>query len=496
MKRRFPLYAKILVWFFLNLLLLGIAAVVVFSGRGGVDAVLVRYAGDRIREVSRGITVELGQRPSSEWDGVLQRYSEVYGVNFLLFRLDGTQLAGEPTVLPKEVQEMLSNRGEVLRLMFGEDVSKNISHNVGEGGLPFGSNIESRPFPRQRPRFLVRTSNPTRYWVALPAGLRGQTEGPREPSVLLIESHSLYGGGLFLDITPLIVAVSGVALFSVLFWLPLIRGITRSIRQTTRATEQIAAGRFDVRVPAQRRDELGQLGEAVNIMTERLEGFVTGQRRFLGDIAHELCSPIARAQVAVSLLEQRSNEPGRIYVRDLREEIEHMSGLVGELLSFSKASLGKTAVKLQPVNVRQVIERAVERETQLGADIRLAMESGLTAAADPELLQRALANLLRNAVRYAGNAGPITVSGCRDDDSALITVTDCGPGVPEESLQRLFDPFYRVDNSRTRETGGVGLGLTIAKTCVEACRGSVVCRNGNPSGFEVLVRLSAISDHD
>src|SRR5262245_45277940 len=165
-----------------------------------------------------------------------------------------------------------------------------------------------------------------------------------------------------------------------------------------------------------------------------------------------------------------------------------MSGLVGELLSFSKASLAETQVKLHPVNAQEVIERVVQHETQLGADVRLVMETGLTAAADPEMLQRALANLLRNAVRYAGTAGPITVSGCRDGNMVLITVTDCGPGVPEESLQRLFDPFYRVDKSRTRETGGVGLGLTIAKTCVEACGGSVVCRNGNPSGFEVLVR--------
>jgi two-component system, OmpR family, sensor histidine kinase CpxA len=496
MKRRFPLYAKILVWFFLNLLLLGIVAAVVLGSRVGLDALLIRYAGDHIRGASRLILAEVGRRPHSEWTEVLQRHSEAYGVKFLLFRIDGTQLAGEPTSIPHEVQEVLSKIENVVRSISRRNSSDTSLLTFGGSGLPSHHGLESQPTSLERPRFFVRTSNPTRYWLTFPAGLESQGDGSLRPAMLVIMSDNLDGGGLFFDVTPLIVAGFVALLFSVLFWLPLVRGITRSIGQMTRATEQIAQGRFDVRVPEQRRDELGQLGEAVNSMTKRLEGFVTGQKRFLGDIAHELCSPIARAQVAVSLLEQRSNEPGRIYVRDLREEIEHMSGLVGELLSFSKASLGKTAVKLQPVNVRQVIERAVERETQLGADIRLAMESGLTAAADPELLQRALANLLRNAVRYAGNAGPITVSGCRDDDSALITVTDCGPGVPEESLQRLFDPFYRVDNSRTRETGGVGLGLTIAKTCVEACGGSVVCRNGNPSGFEVLVRLSAISDHD
>jgi two-component system sensor histidine kinase CpxA len=269
----------------------------------------------------------------------------------------------------------------------------------------------------------------------------------------------------------------------------LVRGITRSIGQVTRATEQIARGRFDVRVPAQRRDELGHLGQAVNSMAERIEGFVTGQKRFLGDIAHELCSPLARAQVASGILEQRANESSKSYVQDVQEEVQHMSHLVDELLSFSKASLGKTEVKLQPVNMREVTERSIQRETHVDSDIRLEMESCLTAAADPDLVQRALANLLRNATRYAGDAGPITISGRREADAILIGVIDCGPGVPEESLRSLFDPFYRVDNSRARETGGVGLGLTIVKTCIEACGGSVICRNRKPSGLEVLIRL-------
>jgi two-component system, OmpR family, sensor histidine kinase CpxA len=379
MKRRFPLYAKILVWFFLNLVLLGIVTIAVLGGRVGINLLLAGHVGERVRGVNGVIRAELRQRPSSEWTEVLQRHSEAYRVKFLLFRIDGTQLAGEPTSLPHEVQEVLSKIENAVR-------SRNISDTslltFGGSGLPSNHGLESQPTSFERPRFFVRTSNPTRYWLTVPVGLESQRNGPLRPAMLVIVSDSLDGGGLFFDVTPLIVAGLGALLFSVLFWLPLVRGITRSIGQMTRATEQIAQGRFDVRVPEQRRDELGQLGEAVNSMTKRLEGFVTGQKRFLGDIAHELCSPIARAQVAVSLLEQRSNEPGRIYVRDLREEIEHMSGLVGELLSFSKASLGKTAVKLQPVNVRQVIERAVERETQLGADIRLAMESGLTAAAD------------------------------------------------------------------------------------------------------------------
>src|SRR6266571_42100 len=106
----------------------------------------------------------------------------------------------------------------------------------------------------------------------------------------------------------------------IVLWFPLVRGITRSLGQISRATERIAEGQFDVRVRIPRRDELGQLGAAVSRMAQRLEGFVTGQKRFLGDTAHELCTPLARIQMAVGILEQRSTESSRCYVQDVREE--------------------------------------------------------------------------------------------------------------------------------------------------------------------------------
>ena len=224
-------------------------------------------------------------------------------------------------------------------------------------------------------------------------------------------------------------------------------------------------------------------------MAGRLAGVVTGQKRFLGDIAHELCAPLSRTQMALGILEQRADDKQKAYVEDLREEVQHMSSLVNELLSFSKASLGATATKLGPVRLRAIAEEAARRESIEGAQVRLDVPADLSVLAEPELLVRALANLLRNAVRYAGEAGPITVSARQDDAEVLLTVADCGPGVPEPELARIFDPFYRLDASRDATTGGVGLGLAIVKTCVESCRGSVSCRNRQPSGLEVTIRL-------
>jgi two-component system sensor histidine kinase CpxA len=107
------------------------------------------------------------------------------------------------------------------------------------------------------------------------------------------------------------------------------------------------------------------------------------------------------------------------------------------------------------------------------------------------LLARAVGNVLRNAIRYAGNAGPVLLRAVASGPEIVLTVRDSGPGVPESSLAKLFDPFFRPDVSRTADTGGVGLGLAIVKTCVEACQGRVSLRNLQPHGLEVEIRLPA-----
>ncbi|MBU6402141.1 MAG: HAMP domain-containing histidine kinase [Verrucomicrobia bacterium] len=488
MRIRFPLYAKVLVWFFLNLLFLGLICYgfVKVQFRVGLDSLLMGRTGDRIQAVADIIAAELGASPASQWDEILQRFGRAYQVTFLLLRSDGTPAAGAHVALPADV---------LSRVVF----RRGPPDFAGRGPPRFRSPGPATDFPPpdpprpplSPPRFMLRTENPTRYWV----GVRlppPRAPPPRPgPMVLLAVSPSLWGGGLFFDLTPWIAVGAGVVFFSVLFWLPLVRGVTRSISQLTRATEQIAQGRFQTRVEAARRDELGQLGEAVNQMAGRLDGLVSGQKRFLGDIAHELCSPIARIQVALGILEQRTDPKQKPYVNDLQEEVQHMSGLVSELLSFSKASLEPAAVKLQAVSLRDVATRAARREADGRAEVRLEMPDGLLVRADPELLARALANLVRNAVRYAGHAGPITLSGRAEAGQVIITVTDCGPGVPEASLAQLFDPFYRPEPSRSAETGGAGLGLAIVKTCIESCRGTVSCRNRRPAGWEVTVRLEA-----
>jgi len=135
------------------------------------------------------------------------------------------------------------------------------------------------------------------------------------------------------------------------------------------------------------------------------------------------------------------------------------------------------------------VEEALRRETSEPSQIAQEIPDELTVLADYDLLVRAISNLLRNALRYSEGAGSITITAAREDGGMAIRVADSGPGVPEEELPKLFDAFYRLDASRTRETGGVGLGLTIVKTCIESCNGTVVAQNRQPHGLEVTIRL-------
>ena len=500
MNVRFPLYAKILLWFFLNLLILVVGFLVFFKLQ--LNSAIVTTVHDRLRPIEQIIMSELAPSPRSEWDDVLKRFGAAYGVKFALYRNNGDQVAGEKMKLPQTVIDQMKQPG--LRRDGPPDLAPDDPARDDPSRGDFGPPPEDRPgLDRDRPG--ARGPMPLRlpggavgiffahadgkYWAGLRTHIQ-RPDVPIGPMTLIAMSSTLSGGGLFLDTRPWIVAGIVVIVVSALFWFPLIRSVTHSVSKMTKATQSIAAGDFDARVADQRRDELGRLGEAINAMAVRLKGLVTGQKRFLGDTAHELCSPIARIQLHLGILEESAHPQDKQRIEELREEIQQMSALVNELLSFSKASLEPAAVKLQRVRVKAAAEQAAKRETVPGSRINVEVADDVGVLAEPELLSRAIGNLVRNAIRYAGSCGPITVSAERNEDLVRIHIRDCGPGVPDESVLQLFDPFYRPEVARDRESGGVGLGLAIVKTCVESCHGMVSCRNLKP-GFEVTLELQA-----
>ncbi|MBI3472116.1 MAG: HAMP domain-containing histidine kinase, partial [Candidatus Solibacter usitatus] len=277
---------------------------------------------------------------------------------------------------------------------------------------------------------------------------------------------------------------------TILCWLPFLRNLTKTIARMEQATARIAEGRFDAALAIRRRDELGRLASSIEQMAGRLGALLEGQKRFLGDTAHELRSPLGRMQVALELLERRVAKGDR-YLADLREDVAEMSHLTDDLLQFARLEAGDRKLVVQPVVVAEIVRRACRLESSNGATIDVEVAGDLVGMADADALTRAFANVLRNAIRYAGDAGPIRVTACRNGPTVDISVSDCGPGVPAGALPHLFDPFYRVDQGRDRRSGGVGLGLSIVKSAVEACGGSVSCRAVKPHGLQVRLSLPA-----
>jgi two-component system sensor histidine kinase CpxA len=276
MGARFPLYAKILSWFFLNLLVLIAVFLLLVNAQFRFDLgwVFATAARQRVNAMRDLIVGELNTTRPDDWERVIESFSDAYNVRLALLDENGAPLIGAVDALAPEVRA---------RIMQAE-AEKN--HDV---------------------EAFLRTTNPSRYWLLVSAQPDNLEAGGPMHVLLVAESNSVTLGGLIMDLRLGWLLALGSALFSIIFWLPLLRGMTRSIRQMTDATERIAMGHFDVRVPARRRDELGVLAGAINRMGLRLDGLVKGQTRFLGDVAHELCSPLSRLQMALGIIEQRAD---------------------------------------------------------------------------------------------------------------------------------------------------------------------------------------------
>jgi len=465
--RSLPLSAKILLWFFLNVAFLALVGWIFARAQFGpaLNMLFVGRGAERVQAMARAVAGELDNRPRDEWDAVLARFSSAYQSKIALYRDDGAYIAGSGIRPPETIVGKISSPPAFRP----PPPDRSRDH----GPPP--------PFPKED----LHTDQPSLYWSLIRLPLRDR--GPRlpVPTTLLIASETPPGGESIFEFVPLVIGSCVVLALSALLWFPLVRGITRSLRQMTDTAENIARGRFDTHVATTRGDELGRLAHALNHMAARLQEFFTGQKRFLGDIAHELCSPLARMEVALSILEQRVDEKQRTYIEDVREETRQMSALVDELLSFSKAVIGGKDVRLKAVPLPPLVREVLRREAIEEAKAIVEMDDSLVIWSDPTLTARAIGNVVRNARRYAGKAGPIRLSAVLKDRKVRLSVTDCGPGVKDEILHRLFDPFFRPEASRSRDTGGAGLGLAIVKSCVEACGGSVSLRNVQPSGLRV-----------
>jgi two-component system, OmpR family, sensor histidine kinase CpxA len=296
---------------------------------------------------------------------------------------------------------------------------------------------------------------------------------------------------------PLLVGVFIGALVCLL----LARYLTAPLKQLRRATEAYAAGDLSQRVApllGYRRDEIVDLATAFDHMAERLSTLMLSQKQLLIDVSHELRSPLSRVEVALGLARQRAGTNSPPELDRIEREIERLNELIGQLLSLARLESDTQPPVPEPVDLGELLQTIVS-DVALEAQarrctLRLEKRVPATIQGNAQLLHSALENVVRNAVKYTTEGTAVTLTMNRDPAQAgwlEISVRDCGSGVPEEMLTRLFEPFVRVGSARDRSSGGYGLGLAIAERAVRLHGGEISARNQPGGGLTVTIRLPA-----
>ena len=262
------------------------------------------------------------------------------------------------------------------------------------------------------------------------------------------------------------------------------------LRVLGQTVERFGKGNLSARVNSRRQDEIGELSRAFDQMAERIQTLLTAERRLLQDISHELRSPLARLSFGVELVRTADDREGA--VARLKKEIDRLTHLVGGLLQVTRvegdpASLKQEVFSLNGLLLELAADVAIEADVR-GCHLVVKEEEQITVRADHELLRRAVENILRNAIRHAPEGTAIEMKLDCQPSTVSITVRDYGPGVPEEMLSSIFKPFFRVDSSRDSASGGVGLGLAIAKSAIALHRGNLSAANMHP-GLLVCIEL-------
>jgi len=276
--------------------------------------------------------------------------------------------------------------------------------------------------------------------------------------------------------------------------------LTSPIMRLRAATQKLASGDLSARAglpQARRHDEMAELMRDFDRMAERLQGLMNAQKRLLTDISHELRSPLARLSVALELARQRSGTEAASALDRIDRETTRLNQMIEQLLTIVRLEGGDEPAIKSPVDLGELIQEiakdaafeAQSRHCQVEVDVA----DGCVVTGNPALLHSAIENVVRNALRYTqeGTTAQVRLEQGRGPRGAeaIVRVTDSGPGVPEESLDKLFRPFYRIDDARGRQTGGVGLGLAITERAVTLHGGTICATNRPEGGLMIEIRL-------
>lgn len=428
--------------------------------------------------IGLAIVVTLALRPTSEFSGIETQQGKILSEAVQAYQTGGNTAA-------RDYLRALHDSQRVRAFLFNDQwqeltgrVLPDWAERVARGETSTADTIWGRIRPVQFLRQSMTASDGRRYTLAieLPPG-QHSVFGPR----------GVPGLGIAIGLLS-----SGVVCFFLAGYL------TSPVVRLRAATQKLASGDLTARagVPRFRRhDEMAELVRDFDSMAERLEMLVKAQSRLLNDISHELRSPLARLNVALALARQRSGPAAVSAIDRAERESERLNEMIGRLLTIARLESDDTMQKF-PVDLRELvveIARDADFEAQAGnIHVEVSGAEECVVMGDPSLLHSAIENVVRNATRYTREGSSVRVELQReglDRQEAVVRVYDSGPGVPAEALDKMFRPFYRIDDARGRRTGGVGLGLAITFRAVRLHGGTVRAVNQPQGGLMVEIRL-------
>jgi len=269
----------------------------------------------------------------------------------------------------------------------------------------------------------------------------------------------------------ILIGLLGLSLIGLTVYL-LVRQLEQRLSVLEGAATRIAAGNLETRVPDVGTDSVGRLAAAFNGMARHLQRLLAVQREMVSAVAHELRTPVARLRFGLEMsAEAQTDEARRKYLEGMDGDIDDLDALVDEMLVYSRLERGSPTLHFQQVDLGALVDQVIGELAPLRADVSVSRGECATAAdgscwaeAEPQYLRRALSNLITNAMRHAESR--VQVSFTIDGQTVRLEVDDDGPGVPEADWEKVFTPFLRLDDSRTRASGGHGLGLSIVRRII------------------------------
>lgn len=440
---------RVYLYMLLMLVLISVAAATVFHLSG--DQPPIHRAPARLAAVLAG---RFGAEPAPglALDEVLDLIHQVSGADMGLYRRDGTRIAAAGSA----PEPLAPERARALRHLERR-------HDLRQMSLA----VPLRPGSAEGAYFVFR-------WAAFGGPWRGT------------------------------LVLAAVLLVLGLVSIPLARSIARPLEQLTRAARRIAGGELAIRTGIQRRDELGVLARSMEEMAARLDQRIRSEKELLANVSHELRTPLARIRVALELCAE--DDAGMDQVRSqlagIEGDLAELERLVDDVLQTSRLDMaasetGGMRMEWHLVEPAAVAEDAATRFASAHPEQTFSrrIDADLPVVrADPVLLRRVLDNLLGNAASHAGATAPVDLVVEATGGGVCLEVYDRGPGVAEDDLPSLFEPFFRTDRSRAAATGGSGLGLALCKRIVEAHGGRITARNREEGGLVVQVTLPGVKE--